>query len=108
ICLPVTFLLVFIAIQSKPTDKPSDVIIPTSFPVSYNSGVEVEVDPSTEMIKYEYALITDEDFILLKNEKKELYVNLDKKNWRNVSFSDNGELVAVLGETKKDVFDLFI
>lgn len=106
ICLPL--LILTLVLISRPSNtKTENTLAPQSFPVSY-TGTKVDVDTSTENIQYKYALITKEDFLLLRNETKELYINLEMRSWRDISFSDNGQLVGVLGQTGKDIYDLFI
>lgn len=107
ICLPITALILFMASRNTPIDQDT-IIIPPSFPASYPNGIDVDIDTNPSNITYKYALISKDDFVLLRNDSQELYINLEKKNWKGIRFSPNGNLVAVLGQTQKDIFDLFI
>lgn len=108
VCFPLLVLIFIIYSQTNKNTPIENTLVPQSFPTSYTSTSEIDVNTSSNVIFYNYSIITDDDFILLKNDSKELYVNLEKKNWKNIKFSKEGNLVAVLGESRKDLYDIHI
>ncbi len=86
---------------------------PVSFPTSYNTNTEnnqeniIKITPENAQ-KYKYAEITNRDTLSLKTEQGEaLIINLDHKKWKNIQWNEDGLLVAVLGESKAGIFDIY-
>lgn len=69
---------------------------------------ELELEP----FDFPQAAITSEDTVVLFDKAKEqqAIVNLNQNNWKDISCSPQGDLVAVLGETdpENQVYDLHI
>jgi len=83
--------------------------IPGNTPISYTNPTNVVTSNEDLRKKYDYALITSNDNIKLKNTiNEELLINLDPKNWKNIQWSKEGSYVSALGETAAGVSNLFI
>ena len=72
-------------------------------PISSPGGI---VNPDENMLdRYTYALINNNDNIKLKTELgEELLINIDEKDWKDIKWSTEGDNVAVLGQTKPDIY----
>lgn len=103
--LIVSSLIILVAIMLRNAPQTPGIQPPPS--ASYPNGVVDPNDPQLQ--KYTYALVNSTDNIKLKTELgEELLINLERKNWRDIKWSKEGSNVAVLGETKPDIFNLFL
>lgn len=107
-----SLMAVILGLAAIQTSTPSEVTInlkKDEDEYSSNQSTQ-EVDLfSKNLSGYEYAAITPDDTIALINKLGEkVIINLERKSWKNISWSPGGELVAVLGETGSSVYDIYI
>jgi hypothetical protein len=101
-------LLILIALLSQlSTTSNNSTTNNTSLPVS-NPNVNI-IDLNNPIGgAFEYAVVKPDDTIELRNKMNEKFIiGLEKRNWRNLQWSPNGELVAVLGRNGQN-FDIYI
>lgn len=99
-------LLALLPAVSKDPDTSEDLN-----PISYPSGGKIDIfDGSNLNNSYgEYAAINSNDTISIYNgEEDPLVINIEKKNWKKIEWSPDGNLISVLGETSPTIFNLFI
>jgi hypothetical protein len=59
--------------------------------------------------RFEYAVIRPDDTIELKNKMNERFIiGLEKREWKSLSWSPDGKLVAALGKSAEDIYDIYI
>jgi hypothetical protein len=87
--------------NSYPTSFPTST--PTSYPTQFEEVVNIQDN------QYKYAFVDNENNIGLINIEDEIiYVNLEQNNWKDLKWSTDGKLLAVLGETEEDTWNIFI
>jgi hypothetical protein len=104
ICAVVTLAAILIMQMQSGTKNQVNTI---SRPVSSTSNI-IDLNSSSASL-FEYAVIKTDDTIELKNSKAESFIiQLSKQNWSNLSTNPNGTLIAVMGESKPSIFDIYI
>lgn len=102
--ISILVLILYILLQTRPSET---VIInpPASYPDDNNV---VSLNPK-DIQQYEYTNITTSDTIELRALNNDRFViHLDQRGWRNLTWSPDNKLIAVLGQSTIDIFDLYI
>jgi hypothetical protein len=104
LCLILVTLLTLLAINMNQTAPVIEE--PESYPESY-----ISIIPLTpkEIEQYKYVITTTDNTIELKTPLNgRVVINLEQRKWKDIQWSPDNKLIAVLGETKTGIYDLFI
>lgn len=81
---------------------------PVSNPVSSADGNVIDLNQGN-VTNFDIAVINPEDTIDLKNnDGQRIPIQLAKMSWKDLNWSPDGKLLAVLGKTSENIFDLFV
>lgn len=62
-----------------------------------------------DLSNYNYAFITNDDTIMLANHKGEkISINLERRMWKKLQWSTDGQLLSALGKSRDNIYDLYI
>lgn len=106
------FLLAFVLLSTIPKNNDSngdqtigeeDTDTPVSNPVSFPVGNENNKE------SFKYAFVNSKGSIaLLDSSAEEITINIEDKQWKDISWNPTGDLISVLGQTSENTYNLFI
>lgn len=96
-----------ILLLSQITQTTNTTTNPTSNPVSTQVNV-IDLNNSPGGA-FDYAVIRPDDTIELRNKlNAKFIIGLEKREWKSIQWSPNGDLVAVLGKSTANIYDIYI
>jgi len=82
---------------------------PSSYPLSYTKPDNIIKISSNNYTGSKYAVITRDDTIELKNEVGDKFIiGLDHRQWKNIKWSPDNNLIGILGKDDFNKYDLYI
>lgn len=101
-----SILIFFVLVQFLAVPARDNIVPIPSSPVSYTE----DQDNNANVFELcQYALITSDDTIaVIDNNSDLVFINLERKNWKNIKMSPDGKLISALSDSGNGVFDLNI
>lgn len=108
IIIAFVLLLAIVLLSMVNSQTPSNNNNLTSFPISNPNSNVIDINNGNNN-GFDYAVITPEDTIELRNKLNESFIiGLERRNWNSIKWSPDSRLIAVLGESSPLIYDIYI
>jgi len=105
----ISICFIMIIIQSESSRLGGDNIILSSYPQSFPVSHHVVTIGDNPTVGFKYANITSDDNLELLNETgTKFIISLDKREWKDITWSTDGTLVSMLGRDDANNYDIYI